>query len=191
MQTLDRVILSVIFLLIFLVSAVAALVTLGAISVGQLQSVVPYQRMVSLFTSNLVAASGVSIAVLAVFIALGILWLRGELARTVKAVIGGSYETIAAGPGMTTVDNGVIIKAIDNAIRGIPGIVNSQTRIYVEGEGRTVATSNILLERKADIHAVDKSVRDLIDEAWLRKLGHGLARHDVVVHLESQERRVV
>lgn len=190
MQRIDRVVLSIISLLIFLVSALAALVAIGAISVGQLQSVIPYQRLASLYTSNLTLASSISIAVLVVFIVLGILWLRGELAQTVKAVIGGSYETVATGPGVTTINNHIIMKAIDSVIRGIPGTVDSKTRIYVEGEGRVVANSNVLLERKADIRAVDNSIRNLISDEWLTKLGHNLARHDVVVNIESQERRV-
>lgn len=190
MNTFNRVVLSIIFLAAFLASGAAALVALGVISVEQLQSVIPYQRVGSFFTANLTTAGIVSIAILLVLVALGILWLRGELSGAISAVTGGAYEAAATGPGSTTVDYDVVVMAINNVIRSVSGVVDSQTRIYSASDGLLFAASTVVVQRTADIHAIDSEIRNRIGDEWLRKLGSNLARHDIVVHLEAQERRV-
>ncbi|MBE0448086.1 MAG: hypothetical protein IBX64_08320 [Actinobacteria bacterium] len=190
MDILNRVLLIVIFTLVALASLAGLLLAIGAITPGQLQAVIPYQQVVNFFTANFVAASLISIFLLAIVLALGIFWLRGQFAGAVTAVVGGQYETRAKAPGTTTISYDVVEKAIDNTISGITGVIESQTRIFSERDGQLFARSNLTVKRSADIHSIDNKIRESINREWLDKLGSNLASHDIIISLEPVEPRV-
>lgn len=191
MDTLNRVLFIIFSALVLAASAVGLMLAFGAITPGQIQSVIPYQQVAEFFRANLVASSLVTILLLVIVMALSFLWLRGQYAEAVKSVAGGRYEIPGEGPGYTLVNYNVLEKSIDYAIRQIPGIISSRTRIYSARDGRLFAHSSLFVARDADIHEIDRKIRDVINREWLGNLGNNIARHDITINIETTtERRV-
>ncbi|HZD60507.1 MAG TPA: hypothetical protein VE439_08670 [Anaerolineae bacterium] len=190
MDTLNRVLLAILFALIALASLVGVLLAFGAITPGQVQAVIPFRQVVNLFTANFIASALVSIALLAIVLVLGVFWLRGQFAGAVTSMVGGRYETRAEGPGATTTTYDAVERAINSVIAGIPGVISADTRIFAERDGQLFAYSSLTVKRKADIHDIDNRIRNSINREWLDKLGSKLARHDVIINLEPVEPRV-
>ncbi len=190
MNTLNRVLLIILFALIAAASLVGVLLSLGTITTGQVESIIPFSSLASFFRANLVAASLVSILLLAVVMALSALWLRAQFAEAVRTVSGGMYEVPEKGPGVTGVNYDVVKHAIDNVIKRIPGVVDSQTNIYAEQDGRLFAHSSLMIKRNVDLHTIDSTIRESINRSWLDKFGSNLAEHDITIRIEPVESRV-
>ncbi|MHB8842407.1 MAG: hypothetical protein ACYC56_11605, partial [Candidatus Aquicultor sp.] len=176
--------------LIAAASLVGVLLSLGAITTGQVESIIPFSSLASFFRANLVAASLVSMLLLAVVMALSVLWLRAQFAEAVRAVSGGMYEVPEEGPGVTEVNYNAVEHAIDNVIKRIPGVMDSQTHIYAEQDGRLFAHSSLMVKRSADLHTIDSTIRESINRSWLNKFGSNLSEHDITVRIEPVESRV-
>jgi len=189
-DVLNRVLFIIIAALVAIASFIGILLALNAITSEQLNSVIPFQQVVIFFQNNPITSSLISILALVIVMALSLLWLRSQYLSTVRAVIGGQYEVETAGPGYTAVDYDVVIKAIDNLIMGVPGVVDSRTRIYSQRDGELFAHSSLLVKRDVDVHSVDNRIRELINEEWLDKFDTDLARHDITVGIEPTEKRV-
>jgi len=190
MDTLNRVLLTIIFALVAVASLVGFLLLIGAVTSEQIQAVIPFQQVVDLFAANFVVAALVSILLLAIVLTLGALWLRGQFARAVTEVVGGQYEVETEAPGSTAINYDVIERAIDSAISKIPGVIDTRTQIFAERDGGLFAHSNLTVKRSADIHGIDDKIRDLINQEWLDKMGGNLVRHDITINLEAVEPRV-
>jgi len=190
MNVLNRVLLIILFALVAVVSLVDILLALGIITSGQVQSIIPYTSVVDFFRANFVAASIISILLLVVVLALSALWLRGQYAEAVRAVSGGMYEVPEEGPGETEVNYDAAEHAIDHVIKSVPGVMDSQTRIYSEQNGKLFAHSSLMIKRNADIHTIDNKIRESINRSWLDNLGVNLAQHDITINIEPVERRV-
>ncbi len=192
MDILNRVLLVILALLIVAASVVGILVVFKAVSPAKIQSIIPYGRVIGLFKANLVASSLVSIVLLVLVMSLSILWLRGQYSEIVTSLTGGQYEIKSEGPGFTVVDYDVVEKSVDHLIKGIPGVIESNTSIYSQHDGELFAHSSILTKRDADIHVIDSKIREAINREWIDKLGVDLARHDITINIETTtERRVV
>ena len=192
MDILNRILLVILAFLVVVVSAVGILVVFKAVSPATIQSIIPFGRVVGFFKTNLVASSLVSILILVVMMSLSILWLRGQYSEIVRAVAGGRYEVQSEGPGFTLVNYDVVEKSVDHLIKGIPGVIDSNTTIYSQRDGKLFAHTSLLTRRDADIHAIDDRIREAVNHRWVDKLGINLARHDITINIETAtERRVV
>ncbi|MCL6472283.1 MAG: hypothetical protein K6T91_05660 [Firmicutes bacterium] len=191
MDTLNRVLFIIFSALVLVASAVGLMLAFGAITPEQVQSVVPYQQVVEFFRVNLLASSLITILLLVIVMALSFLWLRGQYAEALESVTGGQYEFSSEGPGRTLVNYNVLEKSIDYAIRQIPGVIDSRTKIYSARGGRLFAHSSLFARRDADIREIDRKIRNAINREWLDRLGNNVARHDITINIETTtERRV-
>lgn len=190
MVILNRVLLAVIFALVALASLVGALLAFGTITSDQINSIIPFRQLVGFFQANPITSSLVLILAFAVVLVLSAFWLRAQYTRALTSLVGGQYKVEVKGPGLTTVGYSVAVRAIDYEIKKIPGIVDSQTRIYTEGGGQLLAQTSLILRRDVNIHEVDNRIRSSINREWLDKMGIGFAYHDVSIYLEPIERRV-
>ncbi|MDI6715772.1 MAG: hypothetical protein QME63_02360 [Actinomycetota bacterium] len=191
MDTLNRVLLALIAIIILAVSLTSALLALGVVTPSQVNSIIPYLRIINLFQVNLATTGLASILLLIVVLVLSVLWFRGQFLGIVKPVVGGRYEIKEKGPGFTTVSYDVLGRAMDFAISKVQGVVGSKTQIYSEREGRVFAHSSLMVRRDAKISDIDKKIRSLVNQEWLDKFGIAKMRHDITINLEPTERRVV
>lgn len=190
MNTLNRVLLIILFALIAVASLVGVLLAVGVLTSAQVLSVLPLRSIEGFFRTNFVAASIISIVLLAIVLALSALWLRAQYSEAVTSVAGGMYGVPEKGPGVTEVNYDAVEHAIDQVIKSVPGVIDSRTRTYAEHEGRLLAHSSLMVKRNADIHTIDNTIRGLINRNWLDKLGINLARHDTTINIEPVEARV-
>lgn len=190
MDKLNRVLLIIISALAAVASLVGLLVASGTLTLGQVQSAIPYQRIADFYQANFVAATLVSILLLGFLLALGVLWLKGQYADSVRAIVGGEYQAQADEHGDTFVDYDAVERAIDNSISRMPGVINTATQIYSGRGGRLIAHTALEVKRTANIHHVDNRIRRTINREWLQRFGINLNRHDVTINIEPVEKRV-
>ncbi|HEY3374971.1 MAG TPA: hypothetical protein VGK02_07925 [Candidatus Aquicultor sp.] len=190
MDTLNRALLIVLSGLIALASLVGVLLAFRVISPAQLRAVIPYQRLIALFQANFVAAALVSILLLIVVFALAALWLRGQLSASVTAIVGGEYEVEEKGPGTTVVDYSVVEHSIDNLIKHMPGVLETNTQIFSQENGELFAHSSLTVRRNTNLQDLDRRIEKAINREWINKLGINLARHDMTIHIAQVEQWV-
>lgn len=189
-DVLNRVLFIIIGALVAAASFLGVLIATNAITSEQLNSVIPFQQAVTFFQDNPITSSLVLILALVIVMALSLLWLRGQYLGAVRAVAGGQYDVESKGPGTTTVDYDVVIKAIDKQIMSVPGVIDSMTKIYSQRDGELFAHSSVLVKRDVDIHSIDNRIRESINKEWLDKFDTDLARHDITIGIEPTEKRV-
>jgi hypothetical protein len=196
MDTFNRVMLAIIFGLVFIASITGILMTLGILTVQPVELLAVYWQPAGFSRENFLAWALGSMWLLAVVIALGVLWLRGQFLGAVRAVAGAVYEPLGVpGPGFTEVNQNVVGKAIDLVVSDIPGVVRSGTRIYSgDGEAYTGAflvQTSLTIKRGVDPRKVDKAVRRTINRAWFLRMGSEIVRHDILIGIERITQRVV
>jgi len=189
-DVLNRVLLIIIAAAVAVASFIGILLATNTITFEQLNSVIPFQQLAIIFQDNPLASSLLLILALVIVMALSFLWFRGQYLSAVRAVVGGQYEIETTGPGYTTVDYDVVIKAIDKQIMSVPGVIDSDTRIYSQRDGELFAHSSLLVKRDVDVHSIDNKIRESINKEWLDKFDTDLARHDVTIGIEPTEKRV-
>lgn len=196
MDTLNRIVLAIVFVVVFFISVVGILVTLDFLTVEPVKSFAGYLWLVDIIGDSFLPLALSSIWLLVVIMTLGILWLRGQFLGTTRATTGGIYEPVGVpGPGITDVSRNLIGQSIDLAVSGIPGVVSSDTRVYSDNGGVYTDTSTaktfLIIKRGVDPHEVDKTLRRMINRAWFLKMGSEVIRHDVSIGITRTTQRVI
>ncbi len=188
MDTFNRVILTVIFILALLVSALALLVLVEAIQIEQLELGRISQAIAQPIRENPVIFTWVGIGALAIIFFLGAFWLRGQF--RVSAIVRGEIELPSRPdiPGRAVIPLSVLDKAADYEIRRFRGVTGTQTATLPEGENRVEMRSTITVLPQVDLHELDQELRGRIDRGWGQKFGADLSRVDLLFHVESQEK---